>query len=227
MGQFNKQTNERTTVCAHPLLQYFGLSQIIVITHNSIKKETKMEIKTVFKTMMMATVCLGSMIFASCDKDDASKSMMLSAAKAEIAVDSTQTITVYNGTTPLTATSSDEKVATATVDKSTIKVKGVKVGTATVLVTDANKQTASLSVTVKEMLKFDNASVTVATGKEGTINVKSGTAPYTVTVKDTNVATATVKDAVITVKGVKEGSTTLTVTDSKNVTGTVNITVSK
>lgn len=186
-----------------------------------------MEIKTVFKTMMMATVCLGSMVFASCDKDDASKSMMLSATTAEVAIDSTKTITVYNATTPLTTTSSDSTIAKATVDKSTVIVKGIKAGTATIVVTDANKQTASLSVTVKEMLTFDNATLKVTAGKEGTINVKSGTAPYTVAVKDAKVATATVKDAVITVKGVAAGSTTLTVTDSKKVTGTVNITVSK
>lgn len=186
-----------------------------------------MEFKTVFNTMMMATVCLGTAVFASCDNDDNSKSMFLSATTAEVAVDSTKTITVYNGNAPLTATSSDSTIAKATVDKSTIAVKGIKVGTATILVTDANKQTASLSVTVKEMLKFDNAALKVTAGKEGTINIKSGTAPYTVAVKDTKVATATVKDTVITVKGVAAGSTTLTVTDSKKVTGTVNITVSK
>ena len=48
-----------------------------------------MEIKTVFKTMMMATVCLGTAVFASCDNDDNSKSMFLSATTAEVDVDST------------------------------------------------------------------------------------------------------------------------------------------
>lgn len=185
-----------------------------------------MEIKTVFKTMMMATVCLGGIAFASCDNDD-NTSMSLSSTSAEVEIDSTKTINVYNGTTPLTATSSDSKIAMATVDKATVTVKGVKAGTATILVTDANKQTASLSVTVKESLQFDNAALTVAVGKEDSVKVKSGTAPYTAAVKDSKMATATVKDSFIVVKGVAAGSTTLTVTDSKKVTGTVKITVSK
>ena len=74
---------------------------------------------------------------------------------------------------------------------------------------------------------FDKTSLSVNVNKEGSITVKSGTAPYTVAVKDTKIATATVKDAVITVKGVKAGTTTITVTDKNKVTGIVNITVNK
>lgn len=188
----------------------------------------KMKIKTVFKTMMLAVVCLSTAVFASCsDDDDNSKSMKFSAAKVEIGVDSIQAVGVTNCTTPLTATSSDEKTATVTVDKTTLTIKGVKAGTATILVTDANKQTGSISVNVKEMLGFDKNSVSVAAGKEETVTVKSGTAPYTASVKDASIATATVKDAVITMKGVKAGTTTVTVTDNNKVTGTFNVTVSK
>ena len=188
----------------------------------------KMKIKTVFKTMMLAMVCLSTVVLASCsDDDDNNKSMKFSAAKVEIGVDSIQAIGVANCTTPLTATSSDEKTATVTVDKTTLTIKGVKAGAATILVTDANKQTGSISVNVKEMLGFDKNSVSVAADKEETVTVKSGTAPYAATVKDASIATATVKDAVITIKGIKAGTTTVTVTDNNKVTGTLNVTVSK
>ncbi len=186
-----------------------------------------MNFKSSFKAMAMAALCLGTVTLTSCSDDDDSKNMTFSASKVEVGIASTQDVTVKNCTTPLTAKSSDEKIATVTADKSTLTIKGVGTGTATILVTDANKQTGSISVTVKEMLTFDKTSVSVNVGKEGSITVKSGTAPYTVAVKDTKIATATVKDAVITVKGVAAGSTTITVTDSKKVTGVLNITVSK
>ncbi len=190
-----------------------------------------MEIKTIFKTMAMAVVCLSTVAFVSCSDDDddnnGSSSMKLSASKVEMAVDSVQTVSVANCTTPLTAKSSDEKTATVAVDKTTLTIKGVKAGAANVVVTDAKSQTATIAVTVKEMLSFDKTSISVSAGKEGTISVKSGTAPYTIAVKDTKIATASVKDAVITIKGVKTGSTTLTVTDKNKVTGVVNILITK
>lgn len=188
-----------------------------------------MEIKTVFSTMATAALCLGTVAFASCSNDDDndSKSMKFSASKVEVGVGSSTTVTVANCTTPLTAKSSDDKIATASVEKSTITIKGVKAGTAAVIVTDSKKQTGTINITVKEMLSFDKTTLSVGAKKEGTITVKSGTAPYTVTMKDTKVATATVKDAVITVKGVAAGKTTLTVTDKNKVTGEIAITVTK
>lgn len=186
-----------------------------------------MEIKSVFKTMVMTVTCLSAVVFASCSSDDDNKGMKFSSSAVEIGVDSTQSVSVLNCTAPLTATSSDSKTATVTVDKTTLKIKGIKAGTATISVTDASKQTGSLIVKVKQMLAFDKASVSVAASKNTTVTVKSGTAPYTVAVKDASIATATVKDATITVKGVKAGTTTITVTDSKKVTGTIKVTVSK
>lgn len=186
-----------------------------------------MEIKTIFKSMMVATICLGTTMFASCSDDDDNDGMKFSASKVEVGIGATQTVTAANCTTPLTVKSSDEKTATASAEKSTITIKGVKAGTTTILVTDAKKQTGSINVTVKEMLTFDKTTASVAVGKTSDVTIKSGTAPYTVAVKDAAIATATVKDAVIKVKGVKAGTTTITVTDSKKVTGIINITVTK
>ena len=190
-----------------------------------------MKIKTILKTMAMAVVCLSAVAFVSCSDDDddnkSNSSMNLSATKVEVGVDSSSTVSVANCTTPLTAKSSDSTIATVAVDKTTLTIKGVKAGAANVVVTDAKSKTATIAVTVKEMLSFDKTTLSVSAGKEGTITVKSGTAPYTVAVKDETIATATVNDAAITIKGVKAGSTTLTVTDKNKVTGVINILVTK
>lgn len=195
---------------------------------NNTKELKEMKIKTIITGMAMATIaCLSIMTTASCKKDDSAKSMKFSASAVEVGIGAIQTVTVSNCTAPLTVKSSDEKVATVSASKTTITIKGVAAGSATISVTDANKLPGSIKVTVKEALSFDKTSLSVSVGKEEVINVKSGTAPYTVTVKDTKIATATVKDAAITIKGVAAGTTTLTVTDSKKVTGTVTIVVNK
>lgn len=110
-----------------------------------------MEFKTIFKTMMMAAACLTTVAFVSCsDDDDDNRAMKFSTSKVEVGIGAAQTVAVAGSTTPLTVKSSDEKTATASVDKSTITVKGVKAGTATITVTDAKKQTGTISVTVKK-----------------------------------------------------------------------------
>ena len=84
-----------------------------------------------------------------------------------------------------------------------------------------------LAVTVKKVtaLELDKKAVNVAVGKEETVTVKNGTAPYSATAKDASIATASVKDGKITVKGVKAGTTTITVTDKNKLNGTISVTV--
>ncbi len=185
--------------------------------------------KSFFSSVVMAALCLGSFAFVSCDKDDDNKTSQLSfsATKTEVQVGKTAEVTVKNGTQTYTVKSSDEKIATVKVDKATVTVTGVAAGTATITVTDKNSLTGTFTVEVKasSTLEFDNASVTVAVGKEGTVTVKTGTQPYTVKVADETVATATVSDAAITVKGVKAGSTKITVTDKDSKTGEITVKV--
>lgn len=184
-----------------------------------------MNIKSIFKTMTMAIACLATVAMASCSKDDDNKSMAFSASKVVLAKDSTKTVSVSNCTTPLTAKSSDSNVATVTVKNATVTVKGVKVGSAIVTVTDNNKQTGSFSVIVNEVLSFSKTAAAASVGKEDTVTVSNGTAPYTAVVKDSKIATATVKDKKIVVKGVKAGTTTVTVTDKNKLTGVFSVTI--
>lgn len=62
---------------------------------------------------------------------------------------SQSTVTVSNGTAPYTAKVADESVATATVKDNKITVTGVKAGTTNITVTDNNKVSGTVSVTVK------------------------------------------------------------------------------
>ena len=185
-----------------------------------------MEKKTIFKTMMVAACCLGAAVFASCDKDNdnnRSNGLRLSADRITVAPGATASVT--NAAQPLTVKSTDEKTATAKADKNTVTVTGVKEGKASVIVTDKNRQTATVAVTVAKPLAFDKTELKIAAGKEATFAIKSGKAPYTVTVRDKRIATATVKDATVTVKGVKKGTTTVSVLDKDKLAGTVTVTV--
>ena len=186
--------------------------------------------KKFFSSVVTAALCLGSFAFVSCDKNDnkTPDPLTFNDTKVEVEIGKTVEVTVKNGTQPYTVKSSDEKIATVTVEKEKITVTGVAEGTATISVVDKDQASGSFTVTVKaaaEKLVFDKAEITVGVAKEDVVTVKSGTAPYTVKVADETVAAATVNEAAITVKGVKAGTTTLTVTDKDGKTGEVAIKV--
>lgn len=101
----------------------------------------------------LVCLTLAAMVFtfSSCDKeDDDKRPLKLSSEKVEIVVGETATVTVSNGTSPYVAASSDTEIVTTTVDKSTITLKAVANGTATVAVTDKDKKSGKITVTVKD-----------------------------------------------------------------------------
>ena len=57
-------------------------------------------------------------------------------------------VNISGGTTPYTAASKDDKIATTTVKDAKLTIKGVKVGSTTITITDKNKKTATVVVTV-------------------------------------------------------------------------------
>lgn len=185
-----------------------------------------MKTKTIFKSMMMAVCCLGIVTLASCkdDKED-NKSLKFSVAKVEVAQGASAKVTIGNGTQPYTAKSTNEKFATVKVDKNIMTIMGVAAGKASIVVTDKNKKTGTLSVNVFNPISFDKQNVTVTSGKEEVVTIKSGKAPFMVNVKDKKIATATEKGGKITVKGVKAGTTTITVLDKDKLSGTFTVTV--
>lgn len=182
------------------------------------------------KFTMAFFACVLAVAMDSCDKNDDPKGPKLKCtpSKVEVAPGKTATVTVNNGTAPFIVSSSDTKIVTAKADKNTITITGVKEGATTILISDSKKLTGKVPVLVKTTaseLDFDKKSVSVNVGKEETVAIKGGTAPYTATAKDTKIATATVKDGKITIKGVKAGSTSVTVTDKDKKTGTITVTV--
>ncbi len=58
-------------------------------------------------------------------------------------------VTVKSGAAPYTATVEDASVATATVNGSAVTVKGLKAGTTKMVISDKDKKTATISVTVE------------------------------------------------------------------------------
>lgn len=184
-----------------------------------------------FKLTAAMLACVFAIAVTSCDNDDEPKGPELKFNPANVAVapSATATVTVSGGTAPFTVASSDDKIATAKAENSTITVTGVEEGTATITVTDAKQIKGKFSVTVKKSaeagLDFDKKSVSVAVGKEETVTVKGGTKPFTAKAKDTRIATVTVTDDKITIKGVNAGTTSITVTDKDKKTGTISVTV--
>lgn len=128
--------------------------------------------KSFISSVVMAALCLGSFVFTSCDPDDnkTPDSLTFSVAKAEVEVGKTVEVTVKNGTQPFTVKSSDEKLATVTVDKEKITVTGVATGAATISVADNNRAIGSFTVEVKAAAT--TVTVTDKDDKTGEISVK-------------------------------------------------------
>lgn len=111
-----------------------------------------MKTTTIMKSMILAVACLSSVAFAACSDDDDNNNttkLTFSKSSVQVKVGSTDTLKVANGTQAYKATSSSDAIATVTTVKDSIFVKGVKAGTATIVVTDSKNVTGSFSATVK------------------------------------------------------------------------------
>ncbi len=176
------------------------------------------------------TVCAAfAAAFAACsdDDNDSTPSIKFNPSTVSVVVGETQKVLVSGGDGTYTAKPSDEAIATVSVVKDTVFVKGVKEGKAVILVTDSKNISGSLSATVVSAITVDKSEASVAVGKEETVTISGGTSPYTATSEDDKIATATVSDSKLTIKGVAEGSTTITVTDKNSGTVTVTVSVTK
>ena len=66
-----------------------------------------------------------------------------------IAVGKEDVVVVIGGVSPYIATVKDPNIATASVKGANITIKGLKTGTTTVVITDKNKLSGMITVTVK------------------------------------------------------------------------------
>ncbi|MDD4590002.1 MAG: Ig-like domain-containing protein [Parabacteroides sp.] len=79
---------------------------------------------------------------------------------------------------------------------------------------------------VIEEIQLDKTEIDLKINESTTVIIKGGNGEFNAKAEDESIATVSVVNRVITIKAVKEGSTTVTVTDNKNNTATLDITVS-
>lgn len=186
-----------------------------------------MATSNIFKVAMMTVMSIFALTFTACsdDDDEPVNTLKLNPTKVEVAPKATATVTIGSGLAPFTVTSSNDKVATASVKDKSITITGVAEGYCFVKVTDKNNQTGQVIVAVKEPLTVDKTTAEVEVDKTVDVTVSKGTTPYTATSKDNKIATVSVKDSKVTIKGMKAGKTTITITDKNKKSATINVTV--
>jgi PKD repeat protein len=150
----------------------------------------------------------------------------------EIELGKTVDVIIEGGTPPYRVTSSNETIAdVAAKDYRTITIIGVREGAASVIVSDSSSptQTHTIAITVSppEPLKVDTDYVEVEVGKHAEVTTSGGKPPYTATSSNEAIAHVTVKDYRITIIAVREGTTSVIVSDSSSPaqTQTIAITV--
>ena len=80
---------------------------------------------------------------------DAAKTLTFDKKEIEVKATESAVVTIKSGVAPYTAEVKDKTIATATVEADKVTVKGVKAGTTTITVTDKDKKTGTISVTIK------------------------------------------------------------------------------
>ena len=100
-------------------------------------------------SLLCLSLALVAFTFTSCDDDEKTEvALQFDKATVEVTVGETSIVTVNNGTSPFTAVPAATDIATVTVDNKKVSIKGVKVGTTTITVTDKDKNTGKINVKV-------------------------------------------------------------------------------
>lgn len=186
----------------------------------------------------LSLVTLSASFISCSDDDDKPATLKFDTEKVAVEAGKTVEVKVSGGLEPYTVTvtapkveatneTETPKVADAKVEKDVITITGISKGEAVLNVLDANKNMATLPITVrKEGIDFDKSEVSLKVDEEGIVTIYGGVAPYSAVPLDAEVASANAKDDKVTVKGLKAGETTITVTgiDKKNI-GTISVIV--
>ncbi len=156
-------------------------------------------------------------IYRSTSSSDAPESAQILTLDATTATVTTGYSTTIGATNTLTsATTSDSSTATAEITDGKVKITGLKVGTATITVSDGTS-TKTISVTVSDAptLQITPSTSTITAGNSATFtaSLTDGTTISSLTITgDTSVATYYVNGTTITLTGVAEGTATFTAT---------------
>ncbi len=140
--------------------------------------------------------------------------LILSANKVKLTESETRTVTITSGSGSYTVSSKDSNIATAKLQDNTITIIGVAKGETTIEVIDTkSQQTVTIYVTVMANLTLSVNKVTLVESKTQTVTITSGSGSYTISSKDSNIATAKLQDNIIIITGIAKGETTVEVTD--------------
>lgn len=150
--------------------------------------------------------------------------LSISPSSVQVGVDASATVAVSKTEGAVTATSSNDKVASVTYRKGVATIQGKSPGSTTVTVKDKeSKKKVSVTVTAAALV-VSPTSITVAAGSTVQVNVSNASGTVAVSSASKAIATASYASGVATIRGVSAGTTSITIADqkvSKKVTVTV------
>lgn len=174
-----------------------------------------------------------SAVFSGCNDDDpAYHELVPNTQELIINFDETSegTIQMLQGNGNYKIVSSNEEVATAVAEESTIKVTALKAGSTYLTVTDWAKKSTSIKVIVDQLseLILATSSTKMYPGESKAVNIYTGNRGYKVTVDKESVVKATVdEEGNIQVESLAPGTATVTVTDRLNKSAELSVNVIK
>ncbi len=142
----------------------------------------------------------------------------LSPTSVEIQIGAIANIKVSNYSGTVSAKSSNTTVASVSYASGVASIKGIKAGTATVTVKDRRKSKlveVKVLSTPTSVLTISPSVVAVNVGSSVSIAVSNASGTVSVQSASTSIATVSYTNNIATVTGVKAGSTTVTIRDSK------------
>ena len=174
-----------------------------------------------------------STVFSGCNDDDpAYHELVPNTQELIINFDETSegTIQMLQGNGNYKIVSSNEEVATAVAEESTIKVTALKAGSTPLTVTDWAKKSTSIKVIVDQLseLILATSSTKMYPGESKAVNIYTGNRGYKVTVDKESVVKATVdEEGNIQVESLAPGTAIVTVTDRLNKSAELSVNVIK
>jgi len=139
----------------------------------------------------------------------------------------TRVVVIMTGNGSYKVTSSSPETVKATLHDDQVSLKGLKEGTATISITDAEDQKLEFQVKVRKVvdIQLEESQKLIAVSGSRRINILYGNGKYSVSSENESVATAKVSSSRVTISGVAEGSTKIIVTDQAGAKASIDVTV--
>lgn len=201
-----------------------------------------MKTRYIYTALLTAALSLG---LTACSDDDSTYDPGLNVPAAQekstittnvsgvlqVGVGLTSSFNIIDGGGDYKVVSENPEMMTVQLNGDVVTLTGVKKGITGVMISDS--QGNYMHITVKCMyfnMTLDKSDVTVGmklghTDGTAKVTVTGGNGNYTAVSADETIAKTSVSGDIITIQGVKEGQTTVTITDMMGLTQTVNVKV--